>query len=74
MKPPLACAFLLCSLFLAASEDPRLRQQANEMTDRSVAVTSAPTWPPHRQEIRFRYTDANDVTTEGLATLDYQAP
>jgi TonB family protein len=65
---------LFCALPLLGSEDPKLRQEANERAQRSIAASENPSWPSHRRLTQFRYTDSEGVTTEGLATLDYQAP
>ena len=73
MKTVLTAA-LLCAIPLVASEDPKLRQEANESAQRSIAVTTPKQWPPHRCVTTFRYTDAEGNTTEGVNTFDYQAP
>jgi TonB family protein len=73
MKTVLTAA-LLFAVPLLAAESPRLRQEADERAQRSLAVSENPTWPQHRQLTKFRYTDSEGVTTEGFSTFDYQAP
>jgi hypothetical protein len=73
MKTVLAAA-LLFALPLPAAEDPKLRQEAEERSQRSIAISDTAKWPPHRQVTDFRFTDIDGNTTEGLVTLDYQAP
>jgi Gram-negative bacterial TonB protein C-terminal len=73
MKTVIA-AVLLCALPLIASEDPKLRQEAEELAQRSLAISENPKWPAHRRVVQFRYTDSEAVTTEGTASMDYEAP
>src|SRR5437879_1460012 len=73
MKTVLTVA-LLFALPLLASEDPKLRQEANELAQRSRPASTPAMWPPHRQVTEFRYTDVDGKITEGVLDLAYQAP
>jgi TonB family protein len=60
---------LLASIALFGAEDPKLRQRANELAQRSIAITSPVSWPPHRYTATFQYTSADGTITEGSETV-----
>jgi len=72
MKTVLIAA-LLCALGAFASEDPKLRQEANELAQRSIAVSTPVQWPQHHAVIEFRYTDPLGTSTEGRVTIDRES-
>ncbi len=61
---------LLFALPLLAVEDPKLREQANNLAERSVVVTSPVHWPPHRHDVKFQYTASDGTTTEGTLAVE----
>jgi TonB family protein len=72
MKTVLA-AVLLFAYPLLASEDPKLRQQANELADRAIAASRPTPWPPYHAEVRFRSVGPDGTSIEGTQVVDYQA-
>ena len=65
---------VLCALPLLASEDPKLRQKANELSNHSFPASTPTQWPPHHSAVQFTYTNPEGATTEGTYTVDYQKP
>jgi TonB family protein len=68
------CSTMLCAITLVASEDPKLRQEANELADRAIAVSRPARWAPYHSEAHFHHTSSDGSSTEGTYVIDYQAP